>query len=80
MSTANDDLKARVQQVLAEDVAPALHMDGIDIEVVGIDDGVARVRVPACAGCPSTIMTIVMTMEQELRRRVPEIKYLEVVP
>lgn len=80
MSGADADLKARVQRALAEEAAPALHVDGIDVEVVDVADGVARVRVPACAGCPSTIMTVVMTLEQELRRRVPQVRYLEVVP
>ncbi|MBI3411372.1 MAG: NifU family protein [Planctomycetes bacterium] len=33
-----------------------------------------------CGNCPSSIMTIVMGIEEELRRRVPEVKYIEAVP
>ena len=33
-----------------------------------------------CASCPSTIMTVVMGLEQELRQRIPEIEYLEAIP
>ena len=33
-----------------------------------------------CSGCPSTIMTVIMGIEQELRRLVPEVDYLEVLP
>ena len=79
MSESND-LKARVARVLAEEVAPVLQMDGGDIELVEIDDGVARVRLHGgCGGCPSTIMTIILGLDQELCRRVPEISYVEVV-
>jgi Fe-S cluster biogenesis protein NfuA len=79
MSTP-DDLKTRAAKVLAEEVAPALQMDGGDIELVEIDDGVARVRLHGgCGGCPSTIMTIILGLDQELCRRVPEISYVEVV-
>ena len=75
------DLKDRVVQVLAEEVGPALSLDGSAIEVVDVTDGVVQVRLSnICAGCPSTIMTVVMGLEQELRQRIPEIEYLEAVP
>jgi Fe-S cluster biogenesis protein NfuA len=75
------DLKERVAQVLAEEVGPALNLDGAAIEVVDVTDGVAQVRLSnVCAGCPSTVMTVVMGLEQELRRRIPEIEYLEALP
>jgi Fe-S cluster biogenesis protein NfuA len=75
------DLKERVIQVLAEEVGPALNLDGAAIEVVDVTDGVVQVRLSnLCAGCPSTIMTIVMGLEQELRQRLPEIEYLEALP
>jgi Fe-S cluster biogenesis protein NfuA len=75
------DLKDRVVQVLAEEVAPALSLDGSAIEVVDVTDGVVQVRLSnVCAGCPSTVMTVVMGLEQELRRRIPEIEYLEALP
>jgi Fe-S cluster biogenesis protein NfuA len=75
------ELKDRVVQVLAEEVGPALSLDGTAIEVVDVTDGVVQVRVSnLCAGCPSTIMTVVMGLEQELRQRIPEIEYLEAIP
>ncbi|HEV3260643.1 MAG TPA: NifU family protein [Gemmataceae bacterium] len=75
------DLKERVARVLAEEVGPALQMDGADLEVLGVTDGVVQVRLHgACSGCPSTIMTVIMGIEQELRRRIPEVEYLEAVP
>ena len=76
-----DDLKERVQRVLAEEVAPALALDGAELEVLDVSHGVVRLRLgPVCTGCPSTVMTLVMGIEQELRQRVPEVEYLEAVP
>jgi Fe-S cluster biogenesis protein NfuA len=81
MSETDKQLRERVAQVLAEEIGPALQMDGIEIEILDVEDGVARVRLPgACVTCPSTVMTMVMALEQELCRRIPEIKYLEAVP
>jgi Fe-S cluster biogenesis protein NfuA len=75
------DLKARVACVLTEEVRPALQMDSGDIELLEINDGVVRVRLlGTCSGCPSAIMAIIMGIEQELRNRIPEVEYLEVVP
>jgi Fe-S cluster biogenesis protein NfuA len=79
--TDKGELKARVSKALAEHIAPALSMDGAALEVVDITDGVARVRLAgACSGCPATLMTVIMGIEQELRRHVPEVRYLEAIP
>jgi Fe-S cluster biogenesis protein NfuA len=75
------DLKARVERILTDEVAPFLELDAGAIEVLGVDGGVVQLRLGgACAGCPSSIMTVVMGLEQELRKRIPEVEYLEAVP
>lgn len=75
------ELKERVEQVLAEEIGPDLDLDGSAIEVVGVDAGVVQLRLGGvCAGCPSTILTMISGLEQALRQRVPEIEYLEAVP
>jgi Fe-S cluster biogenesis protein NfuA len=72
------ELTDRVRRVLAEEVAPALEMDGVALEVLDVTDGVVRLRLGgACGGCPVTVMAIVRDLEHELRRRVPEVEYLE---
>jgi Fe-S cluster biogenesis protein NfuA len=79
--TEPGDLKQRVARVLAEEVRPALQMDGSDVEVLGVEDGVVRVRLHGtCGGCPSTVMAVIMGLERELRERLPEVEYLEAVP
>lgn len=83
MSEPDDctNLKQRVSRILAEEVIPALQMDGGSVEVLGIDAGVVQVRLlGTCGGCPSTIGAVLMGLEEELRSRVPEIEYLEAVP
>ena len=75
------DLKLRVSQILAEKVGPALDMDGTRLEVVDVTDGVARIRLGGvCGTCPSSIMTVVMGIEEELRRHVPEVACIEALP
>ncbi len=79
--TPPPDLADRVRRALALEVGPALALDGTAIEVVDVQDGVARLRLEnLCGACPSTIMTVLMTIEAELRRHVPEVEYLEAVP
>jgi Fe-S cluster biogenesis protein NfuA len=74
-------LPERVASVLAEEVAPALDMDGTGLEVIDVTDGVVRLRLGgACSCCPGSVMAIVHGIEAELRQRVPEVEYLEVVP
>ena len=75
-----EPLKERVSRLLTEEVGPALAMDGANFEVVDVTDGVVRLRLGGtCGCCPSTIMAVIMGIEQELRQRIPEVEYLEVV-
>jgi Fe-S cluster biogenesis protein NfuA len=75
------DLRDRVEHALKQEIAPALLLDGTAIEVLEVTDGIASVRLTgACAGCPATIMTIITSLEDELRKKVPEVELLELVP
>jgi Fe-S cluster biogenesis protein NfuA len=77
----NLDLKQRVVRALADEVGPALAMDGTRLEVLDVCDGAARIRLHGvCGNCPGTIMAVVMGIEQELRRLVPEVEYVEALP
>lgn len=74
-------LSDRVAAVVREQVLPALEMDGTAVEVVGVEGGVVQVRLTgACGHCPSSVRAVLMGVEDELRCRVPEVEYLEVVP
>lgn len=73
------ELQARVSQVIAEEIGPALDLDAGAIEVLGVEGGVVQIRLGG-ACCPSSVMTIIMGLEHELRQRIPEVEYLEAVP
>jgi len=74
-------LKARVAAVLRDEIAPALQMDGTEIEVLDATDGIIQLRLGSiCSGCPATIQAVLFNLESELRQRVPEVEYLEMVP
>ena len=77
----NEELRTKAEEIIRTRVAPTMELDGTSIEVLDVDQGCARVRLNgACAGCPATVMTIIMGMEHELRQHIPEIEYLEAVP
>ena len=72
-------LRERVENALNR-IRPALQQDGGDIELVGIEDGVVKVRLKgACAGCPMSQMTMVNFVEASLKKEVPEVKRVEAV-
>ena len=69
-----DSTTIKVQKVIDE-VRPNLQADGGDIEFLGIDDGVVKVKLKgACAGCPMSTMTLKQGIERVLKAEVPEIK------
>lgn len=79
--SAPEALKARVADVLAREIGPALAMDGTQIEVLDVTDGIARLRLGGvCGGCPSSIMSVVNGIEEELRKHIPEVWSIEAVP
>lgn len=73
-------LKEKVEELLAE-VLPLLAMDSTGVEVVGVEGGIVQVRLTgACGTCPGSVQVVVLGLEQELRKRLPEVEYLEAVP
>ncbi|MBC8199809.1 MAG: NifU family protein [Desulfobacteraceae bacterium] len=59
-------------------IRPMLQADGGDVEFVGFEDGVVKVRLKgACAGCPMSQMTIKNGIERLLKQKIPEIKSVE---
>ncbi len=72
-------MKDRVEKVINR-IRPAVQMDGGDIQLVDVVDGVVRVRlVGACVGCPSSMMTLKMGIERAIRAEVPEVVSVEAV-
>jgi Fe-S cluster biogenesis protein NfuA len=73
------DLKAEVAKALDE-VRPHLQVDGGDVELVGVEDGVVKVKLKgACAGCPMSQMTLKWGVENYLKKKVPGVRSVEAV-
>ncbi len=72
-------VEKEVREVL-EEVRPHLQADGGDIDFVGIEDGVVKVRLKgSCAGCPMSQMTIKWGVENYLKKKIPGIKAVEAI-
>jgi|Deesub1362B_J571_1020462.scaffolds.fasta_scaffold00112_52 Fe-S cluster biogenesis protein NfuA len=72
-------MKEKVEKAV-EKIRPLLQADGGDIELMGVEGNVVRVRLTgACAGCPMSQMTLQMGVEKSLKEQVPEIERVEAV-
>jgi Fe-S cluster biogenesis protein NfuA len=71
--------EAKVKEALNE-IRPALQMDGGDVEFVGVEGNVVKVRLQGhCAGCPMSQMTLQMGIERKVKEMVPEVERVEAV-
>jgi Fe-S cluster biogenesis protein NfuA len=67
-------MKEKVEAALNK-IRPSLIADGGNVELVGVDNGVVKVKLTgACGGCPMSQMTLKMGIERILKKEVPEIK------
>ena len=72
-------MKEKVQEALNK-VRPYLQMDGGDVELIDVVDGIVKVRLKgACSGCPGAAMTLKMGVERILKEQIPEIKGVQAV-
>jgi len=74
-----EKIREQAEEAIQE-IRPHLQADGGDIELVDVEDGVAKVRLKgACAGCPMSTMTMKWGVEDFLKKRVPEITKVETI-
>ncbi|HJZ61761.1 MAG TPA: NifU family protein [Miltoncostaeaceae bacterium] len=69
------EVLTRIEDVL-EEIRPALHSDGGDVELIDFDEeGFVHLNMlGACGGCPMSTATLVLGIEAELRSRIPEVE------
>ena len=68
-------MEEKVRKALYDQVRPAVQLDGGDLELISVEDGVVTVRMfGACEGCPLTPVTLRAGIERILKEAVPEIK------
>jgi Fe-S cluster biogenesis protein NfuA/nitrite reductase/ring-hydroxylating ferredoxin subunit len=71
------DLETRVIGAL-EEVRPYLQSHGGDVELIGIENGVARLRLEgSCNGCPSSTMTLKLAIEEAIQKAAPDLDGIE---
>ena len=68
------DIVNQIKELLDTRVRPAVAQDGGDIVFHGFDRGVVYLHMQgACAGCPSSTLTLKMGIENLLRHYIPEV-------
>ncbi|MGH0036276.1 MAG: NifU family protein [Myxococcota bacterium] len=71
----NDGVVERIVEILERDIRPYVAMDGGEITFAGFRDGVVEVMLQgACAGCPSSTITLKMGIEARLKEAIPEVQ------
>jgi Fe-S cluster biogenesis protein NfuA len=60
-------------------IRPAVQADGGDVELVDVTDaGVVQIRLHgACVGCPSSMITLQVGIERNLKAHIPEVTKVE---
>lgn len=79
---ADSEIVAEIKALLDSRIRPAVAQDGGDILFDAFDEetGVLSLRMRgACAGCPSSAMTLKAGVEQMMRHYVPEVTRVEQV-
>jgi Fe-S cluster biogenesis protein NfuA len=72
------DLPARIEKAL-EKVRPLLHSHGGDVELLGIENGLVRLRLEgSCHGCPSSTMTLKNAIQEAIYEFAPDVGGLDV--
>ena len=68
------EVVGQIKELLDSRVRPAVAQDGGDITFHGFDRGIVYLHMQgACAGCPSSTLTLKMGIENLLRHYIPEV-------
>jgi Fe-S cluster biogenesis protein NfuA/nitrite reductase/ring-hydroxylating ferredoxin subunit len=71
------DVETRVVKAL-EEVRPYLKSHGGNVELLGVEGGVARVRMQgSCDGCPSSAVTLKLAIEEAIQKAAPDLEAVE---
>jgi Fe-S cluster biogenesis protein NfuA len=71
----DDEITAKIRLILERDVRPYVEQDGGEIVFAGYHDGVVEVVLQgACAGCPSSAITLKMGIEARLKEEIAEVE------
>ena len=69
-----------IDKVIEEKVLPYLQNHGGGVELLGLEDGVLKVRLLGqCSGCPSATITTEQIIQEEVCAAVPQVKQVVLV-
>ena len=69
-----------IEKVIEEKVLPYLQNHGGGVELLGLEDGVLKVRLLGqCSGCPSATITTEQIIQEEVCAAVPQVKQVVLV-
>ncbi len=67
-------IERQIQDILDAEIRPAVMNDGGDISLDRFEDGIVYLHLRgSCSGCPSSLMTLKMGIEERLREAIPEV-------
>lgn len=70
-------IEQRVEAALDE-VRPYLRSHGGEVALLGVRDGVVRLRLQGtCSGCPASRTTLELAVDEAIRKAVPEVEAIE---
>ncbi|GAB5390131.1 MAG: NifU family protein [Alphaproteobacteria bacterium] len=77
-SAEDDEITREIRELIDTRVRPAVAQDGGDIVFQRFEDGVVYLHMRgACAGCPSSTLTLKQGIENMLMHYVPEVQAVE---
>jgi Fe-S cluster biogenesis protein NfuA len=72
-------MKEKIEEAL-KTIRPVLQRDGGDVELIGVEDSIVKVRLTgACGGCPMSQMTLKQGIERHIRNTVSDALSVESV-
>jgi Fe-S cluster biogenesis protein NfuA len=72
---ATKDIATRVEEIIASRIRPALKLDGGDVKISSVKDGIVEcILIGQCQGCPSRHETLRYGILETLQEEIPEIK------
>ncbi len=72
-------MEEQIKKALDE-IRPALQADGGDVEYVGLEGDIVKVRLKgACGGCPMATLTLKNGIETVIKKRVPGVASVQAV-
>ena len=70
---SDEALLKKIDTVL-DQIRPNIQMDGGDIELVNVDNGIVYIKLHgACEGCPASIFTLKLGIEEALKEHISEV-------